>query len=425
MNIKDLYKIYLTHNKVITDTRNVVANCIFFALRGPNFNGNTFAAEALANGAAYVVVDDPAYCQLHNAILVDDCLTTLQQLAKYHRQQFSIPFIAITGSNGKTTSKELVYAVLALKYTTYTTKGNLNNHIGVPLTILSIPVNAQMAVIEMGANHQQEIASYCTYTLPTHGVITNCGKAHLEGFDGVEGVKKGKGELYDYLRAHNGTAFVMQDYDYLMHMSQGIAQLYTYGTANANLVGTVSHNEPFLHVHIPALHIHIHTQLVGAYNLPNVLLAAAIGTFFQVEAHLIKQAIEHYAPSNSRSQLVQSGTNHIILDTYNANPSSMQLAIQNFAALQATNKILFIGEMAELGQSSHIEHTAIIELIQSLQFSTVILVGSQFKPFSNLYVWFASSKDAQDWYQIQNFNNAHILIKGSRSTAMEKVIAPL
>src|SRR5580698_5440670 len=282
MTIEQLYEIYLRHPSIQTDTRQLRPGDLFFALKGPNFNGNQFAAKALELGAAYVILDETSAQKevSDRLILVSDVLTTLQDLALHHRQQFNIPFIAITGSNGKTTTKELIHAVLSSTFTTYTTKGNLNNHIGIPLTILSVQKDAQLAVIEMGANHQKEIEGYCRYTLPTHGIITNIGKAHLEGFGGPEGVKKGKGELYDYLRAHDGTAFVLTDSPDLPTMSRGIPHIITYGTENADIIGTtLPTTDSFLHVDIlhGATTGPIHTQLVGDYNLPNVLAAVAVG----------------------------------------------------------------------------------------------------------------------------------------------------
>jgi UDP-N-acetylmuramoyl-tripeptide--D-alanyl-D-alanine ligase len=422
MTIPELYQLYLQHPSIQTDTRKLKKGDIFFALKGPTFNGNAFAEQALQAGAAYAVVDEAAYATGDKTILVPDALAALQQLARYHREQFTVPFLAITGSNGKTTTKELIYAVLSSTYKTYTTQGNLNNHIGIPLTLLSVKKDAAIAVIEMGANHQQEIAGYCTYTLPTHGVITNCGKAHLEGFGGVEGVRKGKGELYDHLRAYKGTAFVMWDYDYLQQMSKGIGTIVTYGTKNADTVGTVIESEPFLTVSIASGYT-IHTRLVGDYNLPNVLVAAAIGQYFNVPDTRIKAAIEAYAPSNSRSQLMQAGTNTFVLDAYNANPSSMKLAIENFAKLHAENKVLMLGAMAELGTESLDEHLAIVQLIQQYRWQKVVLVGGDFLKINHPFISFNNAGEAQQWFRQQAFEHTTFLIKGSRSSQMEKVIA--
>ena len=430
MTIEQLYQIYQLHPSIQTDTRKLKEGDLFFALKGPHFNGNSFAWQALEQGAAYAVVDEHIDAANERLIQVDDVLTTLQQLAKHHRQQFTlsagrqVPFIAITGSNGKTTTKELLYSVLSSHYKTYTTQGNLNNHIGVPLTILSIKNDAAFAVIEMGANHQKEIEAYCSYTLPTHGIITNCGKAHLEGFGGEEGVKKGKGELYDFLRSHKGHVFLYEDYDYLQNMSKGIEDVYTYGTKDANVVGTVKQSDPFLEVALSkGLHIaSVQTHLVGEYNLPNVLCAIAVGKYFDVPEEKIKAAIENYIPSNSRSQMIEKGSNHFILDAYNANPSSMKLAIENFAKLPSTNKILLLGGMMELGEESIHEHELLIQLIQQFTWKEVVLVGGDFKLVQHPYRYCNNSLEAKEWLLQQNFQNSYFLIKGSRSMAMEKII---
>ncbi|MGI8634681.1 MAG: UDP-N-acetylmuramoyl-tripeptide--D-alanyl-D-alanine ligase, partial [Segetibacter sp.] len=282
MTIEQLYEIFLQFPSIQTDTRKSKAGDLFFALSGPNFNGNNFALKAIEAGAAYAIVDRNIVNSSGQILKVDNVLDSLQLLAKHHREQFNIPFIAITGSNGKTTTKELVSAVLASNYKTYTTQGNLNNHIGIPLTLLRVGKDAEMAVVEMGANHQKEIEGYCFYTEPSHGVITNCGKAHLEGFGGIEGVKKGKGELFDFLRAHNGTAFIYNDYDYLRDMSKGITPIITYGTKQAKVTGKSLPSDTFLQVELTSEEalIRIETKLVGDYNLPNVLCAVAVGKHF-------------------------------------------------------------------------------------------------------------------------------------------------
>ena len=424
MTIEQLYRLFLQHPSVQTDTRQLKQGDFFFALKGPNFNANAFALKALQQGAAYAVIDEDINSEDERLIKTTDVLTTLQQLAKHHRQQFTIPFIAITGSNGKTTTKELVSAVLSSQYITYTTKGNLNNHIGVPLTLLSIKKDAQIAVIEMGANHQKEIESYCSYTLPTHGIITNCGKAHLEGFGGVEGVRKGKGELFDFLSAHEGTAFIYEAYDYLHSMSKGIKNIFSYGTTNANIIGAIKNSEPFLAVDITeGAKISIQTNLVGDYNLPNVLCAVAVGKYFHVTDENIQSAIENYFPSNSRSQMIEKGSNHIILDAYNANPSSMKVAIENFAKLHAAHKVLLLGGMAELGETSMAEHEAIIQLIQQYPWDKVVLVGGDFAYIKHPYIYFAQSAAAKEWFIQQNFKHTYFLIKGSRSMQMEKILS--
>ena len=426
MQISELYQLYLQYPSIQTDTRKLQPGDIYWALKGPNFNGNTFAEKALEMGAAYAIVDEPVATN-QRIIQVEECLTALQALAQYHREQFQIPFIAITGSNGKTTTKELVATVLASHYRTATTEGNLNNHIGVPLTLLKIKKGTEIAVIEMGANHQKEIAGYCVYTEPTHGIITNCGKAHLEGFGGVMGIRKGKGELYDYLRVHDGTVLRYAHYDYLQEMSQGIEKIVDYGQRSGHVQGQVISSEPFLKVVInkgfktPAT---IHTQLVGDYNLPNVLCAVAIGIYFKVPEEKIIAAIENYAPSNSRSQLMQLGSNQIILDAYNANPSSMKLAIENFARLSVPQKVLMLGGMMELGEESILEHEAIVSLIEQHQWEHVVLVGGDFSKIKHPYLYFPDSLAAKEWFLAQHFENAYLLVKGSRSMQMEKIIQP-
>jgi len=424
ISIEKIYSIFQQHPSIQTDTRKLNTGDLFFALKGENFNGNLFAQQAIEKGAAYVFVDELLNEPSEKIILVDDVLKTLQNLAKYHRQQFNIPFLAITGSNGKTTTKELIYAVLSSTHISYTTKGNLNNHIGIPLTILTVKKDAAVAIIEMGANHLKEIEGYCEYALPTHGIITNAGKAHLEGFGGIEGVRKGKGELYDFLRTNNGTAFVMWDYDYLRNMSKDIPHIVTYGTKDASITGSIDQHEPFLVISITeGIDIKkIATQLTGDYNLPNVLAAVAVGNYFNVEAKKIKAAIENYIPSNSRSQLIEINSNKIILDAYNANPTSMKAAIENLAKFNVKNKILILGGMAELGAASLEEHENILSLIKNYSWKDVVLVGGDFLKLQHPYRSFEDSTQARDWFKKQNFQNSYFLVKGSRSMKMERVI---
>jgi UDP-N-acetylmuramoyl-tripeptide--D-alanyl-D-alanine ligase len=437
MSISEIYDIYVQYPSVVTDTRKLKEGDFFFALKGPNFNANTFAFKAIEAGAAYCVVDEPlttiaTYYEgqdqqqkeaaLSKMIVVDDALTTLQALAGHHRSTFDIPFIAITGSNGKTTTKELVYAVLSSHFKTYTTQGNLNNHIGVPLTILSIKKDAQMAVIEMGANHQKEIEGYCVYTKPTHGIISNCGKAHLEGFGGEEGVKKGKGELYTFLRENTGTAFVYTGYDYLNEMSAGIQNIVPY------INGTIQSSEPFLTVaaNINDTATTVNSQLVGSYNLPNILCALTIGKYFGVPENKMVDAIANYTPSNSRSQLIIKDTNTIILDAYNANPSSMKVAIENFAKLAGDHKIVLLGAMMELGEHSLAEHLALLQLIAKYSFESVVLVGADFLTHQHAlpqFIYFKTTAEAKVWLAAQNPTHAQLLIKGSRSMQMETVLS--
>jgi len=423
-----LYEIFKANPRVQTDTRKLQKGDLYFALKGPNFNGNLFAIAALEAGAAFAIVDEliPNSENWDTKILqVQDSLICLQALAKFHRQQLKIPFIAITGSNGKTTTKELVSTVLASHLTTYTTQGNLNNHIGVPLTLLSIKTDAQIAVIEMGANHLHEIEQYCSYTLPSHGLITNCGKAHLEGFGSEAGVKKAKGELFDFIRTHHGTVFIMSDYDYLNEMSKGITEVISYGTATGNLQGSAEDQNGMLSVAFSKGYAgNIHTQLVGAYNLPNVLAAVAIGQYFKVPDQKIKAAIESYTPNNSRSQLLQWNGNTVILDAYNANPSSMKLAVENFAKINSDKKIMCLGGMKELGTESIQEHQAIVAYMEQFNWKHVLLVGGDFKNCKHNYLYFENAIDAKLWLQSQAYSQHHILIKGSRGIQMEQLIAP-
>jgi UDP-N-acetylmuramoyl-tripeptide--D-alanyl-D-alanine ligase len=432
MDSSELYEIYLQHPSVQTDTRKLKERDIFFALKGPNFNGNAFAKKALEIGAVWAVIDEKEFEIPGKTILVKDTLIALQELAKHHRQQFNslsphsvIPVIAITGSNGKTTTKELIHAVLSTTLKTYTTEGNLNNHIGVPLTLLEINKDAEIVVVEMGANHVGEIASYCNIALPTHGLITNVGKAHLEGFGTEENVRKAKGELYDYLRTlTHGFAFVMWDYDYLREMSKGISGIIKYGTSDAHVTGIAEQVDPYLQVKFTQGFDEgiIKTQLIGEYNLPNVLAAVTIGKYFKVPEKKIKEAIENYIPSNSRSQLVEKASNKIILDAYNANPSSMKLAVENFAKMNGENKVLVLGSMAELGAQSRTEHELLIDLIKKHRWTDVILVGKEFANIKHSFRQFDNAEEVKKWMQDQHFKNTLVLVKGSRSMQMEKVV---
>ena len=424
MTIEEIYAIYIAHPTVETDTRKIKKGSIFFALKGPNFNGNNYVKEAFAAGAAYCICDEQTAIEDIRIIYVDDVLKTLQQLAKHHRSQFNIPYIAITGSNGKTTTKELIHEVLSTTFKCYTTKGNLNNHIGIPLTILSVKKDAEIAVIEMGANHQKEIESYCVYTMPTHGLITNCGKAHLEGFGGEEGIKKGKGELYDHILKSNGTIFINNDYKYLLKMSLLIENKISYGTTDATYEGRVKEGGHLLEVEIlkgADISI-IKTQLAGNYNLPNVMSAVCIGKYFNVEDEKIKIALEGYTPTNSRSQIIKKDSNTILLDAYNANPSSMKAAIENFAQMKSENKIVILGGMMELGEESIKEHTTLIQMLSNYTWNKVVVTGKDFTALPSSILRFNNASEIAAWFKEQQFQNASILIKGSRSMAMEKVL---
>jgi len=420
MNIEQLYKIFKSNPSVQTDSRKLKNGDIFFALHGPSFNGNEFALKALDAGAAYAVVDEDIAPGNEKVIVVNNALETLQALAAYHRNQFSIPIIAVTGSNGKTTTKELLNAVLATYFITYTTEGNLNNHIGVPLTILKIKENAEMAIIEMGANHLQEIESYCKYARPTHGLITNIGKAHLEGFGSAQNVAIGKGELFRFLQLHDGTAFVNTDDQNVILQSQGIRQQVKYGINTGT--GKIVESDPFLKVEITGEKEVIHTNLVGSYNLPNVLAAVTVGKYFNIEFDKIKNAIESYQPSNSRSQMVKKGTNTIIMDAYNANPGSMKAAVENFAAMKGNKKILILGAMKELGTDTTKEHAELLSLISKYDWEHVILAGDEFYALQHPFHHFKNSEEAREWLQKNHPDDSLILVKGSRSMQMEKVV---
>ncbi len=427
METEELYRIYLKNPSVQTDTRKLKENDMFFALSGPNFDGNTFAAQALEKRAAVAVIDNVQYKTDERCIVVPDVLKALQQLATWHRMQFKIPFLAITGSNGKTTTKELIAAVLSRKFVTYATEGNLNNHIGVPLTILKIKPDAGFAIIEMGANHQREIAGYCEVARPDYGLITNCGKAHIEGFGGEEGVRKGKGELYDFLRATGGSIFRNSDLDYLEQMAHGIEKQITYGTADADYCGKPVTNGVFIGVEFQQggdTQV-METQLVGDYNFPNILAGIAIGLHFGVPMADIKDALRAYHPDNSRSQWLKKGTNQIILDAYNANPSSMKAAILNFAATTLPNKILWLGGMKEMGDSERDEHTQLVTLINNYEWQQVILAGKEFEGLQGKYLWFESSVLAADYIRHHQPANSSILLKGSRGSKMELMLDAL
>ncbi|MDB5110157.1 MAG: murF [Mucilaginibacter sp.] len=438
--IEQLYQIYLQHPVISTDTRKIAAGSLFFALKGEKFDANAFAAQAIATGAAYAVIDNAAYQLSEKYLLVDDVLTTLQDLAIHHRRQLTIPVIGLTGTNGKTTTKELINAVLSQRFKTLATQGNLNNHIGVPLTILSINPLHQMAVIEMGANHQKEIALLCTIAQPTHGLITNVGKAHLEGFGGVEGVKKGKGELYDYLQQNKGVAFINSNSPTLMEM-QAARKFETppvfYGDDIDDLVsGEITENAPLLTLvwtnNTSGESYTVKTQLTGAYNLDNILAAICIGIYFKLPANEINKGIEGYQPKNNRSQIVQTGTNTLICDYYNANPSSMAVAIENIDKLQATRKVLILGDMFELGEESPAEHENVIKKALGIPVNERIFIGAAFhqahlgmddEPKSTgSTIFYPTAEGAIDALKTNPVKNSTVLIKGSRGMALERLV---
>jgi UDP-N-acetylmuramoyl-tripeptide--D-alanyl-D-alanine ligase len=416
MNIAHLYKLYAQNYLIDTDSRKVRKESVFFGLKGENFNGNKFAAQALESGSRYAVIDEEKYNTHTNTILVDDVLLTLQELANFHRRQLNIPIIALTGSNGKTTSKELINAVLSRKFDTASTAGNLNNHIGVPLTLLAMTPKTEIGIVEMGANHLKEIEFLCRIAEPNYGYITNFGKAHLEGFGSYKGVIEGKSELYKYLRSSNGTVFMNNDDAMQVKQSFGITNI----SFNKNFIPFIA-ADPF--VIIQFKNTRIESQLIGKYNYNNLAAAIAIGNYFKISEKDIKYALEAYIPSNNRSQLINKDHVKIILDAYNANPSSMKAALENFNDLNAENKIIFLGDMFELGEESATEHQNIAQMATSYNFSKVYLIG---KAFSTVKVKNAFVYDSFDNFKnsthIKKINKATILIKGSRGMALERIL---
>ncbi|WP_423126738.1 UDP-N-acetylmuramoyl-tripeptide--D-alanyl-D-alanine ligase [Gaoshiqia sp. Z1-71] len=427
MNTEQLYRLYCQHPLISTDSRKIPAGCIFFALKGQNFNGNEFAEESLAKGAAYAVVDDPALAGNDKLILVNDVLESLQQLSTWHREQLNIPVIAITGSNGKTTTKELIAAVLRQKFRVTFTQGNLNNHIGVPLSLLTMTGQTEVAIIEMGANHPGEIAGLCRIARPDYGIITNIGKAHLEGFGSFEGVVKTKSELYDFLRENRGKCFVNADNELLVKQAVGLDQL-SYGTgAAAQLRGQVEESAYYLTVKalFPKGWLYLKSKLIGNYNAENILAAARIGLHFDLDPLKIQQAIENYEPDNNRSQLIQKRSNRIIMDAYNANPTSMMAALQNFEGINHPDKVLILGDMLELGAYSEQEHQKIADFIAQSNIQSVFLVGDCFsKTHTPLKAKkFGSAELLINYlYQQKTMEDKLILIKGSRGIQLEKVL---
>lgn len=436
ISTEELYSKYIQKPIVCTDTRSIKKGSFFFALKGDSFNGNTFAGKAIELGSSYAIIDEEKYCVSDKFLLVDDVLTALQELSKYYRKQLSIPIIGITGSNGKTTTKELVSSVLSKKYKTYYTQGNLNNHIGVSLTLLSIPNDCEIAVVEMGANHQNEIEFLCSLSRPNYVIITNIGRAHLEGFGGIKGVIKGKNELYQYAAKNGSLAFVNNNNDLLSALSNKLQKI-TYGTRiDSNCYGKLLEANPVMKfsylynkedVDFTSAPI-ITSHLMGEYNFENILCAVCVGNYFNVAAEKIIEGIESYVPSNNRSQLIQKGTNTVLMDAYNANPSSMKAALENFWLIDTPNKILVLGDMLELGEDSRKEHKHIIELIQQKGFANFILVGKEFMDAGDGKIdntTFEDSKKAAKYVMKKKFTNAYILIKGSRGIKMEKVLEAL
>lgn len=409
-----------------TDSRNIAKGAIFFALKGANFDGNKFAYQALEMGASLAVVDDKSI-KGENIVVVDNVLTTLQRVARIYRDYLNIPIVGLTGTNGKTTTKELITAVLSSKYRVASTKGNLNNHIGVPLTILSIPFDCEIAVVEMGANHIGDIAELTEIANPNYGLITNVGKAHLEGFGSFEGVKKAKGELYDYIKNHDGLLFLNSDNPYLSEMveQRHFANFVPYGKDVMNISVLLKDlDHPFLRIEIGSgslSGLQIDTQIVGDYNLDNVLAAVTIGRFFKVDDFDIKKALESYSPDNNRSQLMRTKQNLVIADCYNANPTSMEAALANFASYNIPNKVAILGDMLELGLNSKEEHQKIVELTKQLQISMVYFVGKEFGSvnMASGYYCFNNSNELLEYLVKNPIHESLVLVKGSRGIRLE------
>jgi UDP-N-acetylmuramoyl-tripeptide--D-alanyl-D-alanine ligase len=424
MSIEGLYQKYRETGKVSTDTRKIEKGSVFFALKGDRFNANEFAGQAISAGASYAVIDDPAFAEDERYILVSDALNTLQDLARHHRSQLRIPVIGMTGSNGKTTSKELLNAVLSRKYKTYATKGNLNNHIGVPLTILSIDESYEMAVVEMGANHLGEIAALCSIANPTHGFITNIGKAHIGTFGGFDNIIRGKSELYQHLIQTGGTVFINSDNVILSNMAKRFAHPYMYPRKGDYYACELLSADPYI-LYRAENGEEVRTQLIGTYNFENIAAALCIGKFFGVDPVAANQAIMSYIPSNMRSQVVTKGSNIIILDAYNANPSSMKVAIENLAAMKAERKVLILGDMFELEEEAEKEHQALGKLVQHLGFHEVYLCGRLMK-VAQLEIpsarHFEKREDLMEVLKQDHFADATILIKASRGIGLEAVI---
>ena len=424
MKIEHIHNLFLSCNSVCTDTRKIQKDAIFFALKGNRFNGNIYAKQAIEKGAKYVIIDDEQYKTSTKTIVVNNCLKALQELATFHRNYLNIPIIALTGSNGKTTTKELINAVLSEKYNTTATVGNLNNHIGLPLTLLSMDKHTEIGIVEMGANHLKEIQFLCNIAKPNYGYITNFGKAHLEGFGNIKGVIKGKSEMYDYLTTNNKTIFVNTN-DAIQVEKTKMMSIFSFGNTNStsNVKIDFAKAKPFV---ICSYNKHrIQSQLIGDYNFNNIAAAITIGNYFNVEDLAIKKAIENYVPTNNRSQITQKGTNKIILDAYNANPSSMAAALYHFEKQSSPSKIAILGDMFELGNEAKKEHQNIVDLALQLNINQTLFIGE------NFYLTNIKSKKASKFNSFDDFKkklnptqikNSILLIKGSRAMALERIL---
>ena len=423
MSIIDLYDLFIHNPQITTDSRNCPKGSIFFALKGDKFDGNQYAGKALASGCVYAVIDNPDYYIGERTILVDNVLKTLQQLAHHHRKVLGLPIIGITGTNGKTTTKELLAAVLSTKFNLLYTEGNFNNHIGVPLTLLRLTHDHEMAVIEMGASHPGDIKELVDIVHPNYGIITNVGRAHLEGFGSFEGVIRTKGELYDYIRRSKGKIFIKKENEYLQSIANGIDQI-RYGNGDdAFASGQVVSCDPFLVFNWKQqgkLHT-VETHMIGSYNLDNVLAAVAVGRFFKIPAERISRAIAAYEPTNNRSQFKKTDNNELIIDAYNANPSSMKVALDNFITMPVQPKAIILGDMRELGPTSDELHAEVVAQIKKGQFDKVFLCGEHFSKVGKEFSPFATTEAMVEELRKQPLKGYHILIKGSHSMGLEKL----
>ncbi len=420
MEIGSIHKIFLKSNGVSTDSRKVKKNDIYFSLKGPNFNGNEFAKSAIEKGACYAIVDQKEYVIDKSYILVEDCLKTIQNLANYHRKNSKAKIIGLTGSNGKTTSKELIFSVLKNKFKTIATTGNLNNHIGVPLTLLSIKEDTEIAIIEMGANHLKEIETLSNIADPDYGYITNFGKAHLEGFKNLEGVIKGKSELYNHLINKSRLIFINNRDKKQVELTKEYSNKFTFGEQNSDSIFSVKSINPKINISID--NILIESNLFGQYNIDNIAAAICIGKYFNLDNENIKAGIERYIPENNRSQIIKKGSNKIILDAYNANPTSMQLALSSFNDMEEGKKIVFIGDMFELGENSHQMHQEIVYTVEKMNFDQTFIIGELFNKtkHSSKIKSFKNLNDLKG--NMDEISNSAILIKGSRGMKLENIL---
>ncbi len=423
MRIEEIYNLFTQSTGVSTDTRQIKKGSIFFALKGDNSNGNTFANKAIEQGAAIAIIDDASIEPSDRIILVEDVLGTLQNLATHHRNQFDIPVIGITGSNGKTTTKELIASVLSVKYKVHYTQGNFNNHLGVPLTLLAMPLDTKIAVIEMGANHIGEIADLCKIANPNYGIITNIGKAHLEGFGSIEGVLRAKSELYQHIISKGETVFINSQDETLNNMSKRFSKPIKYPIKGDFMECTFLGANPFVQFEVN--NNKYTSQLIGKYNFDNIAGALAIATYFNVPVKKSAEAITNYIPSNNRSQVIKSNSNTLILDAYNANPGSMKAAVENFAAMEADSKMVILGDMLELGSDSAKEHEALGRLVASKNFNGIFFCGTEIKKAAPKCIgslYFKTKSELSNYLTTNPLTNTTVLIKASRGIGLETLV---